>query len=184
MTRTERIQWQIFILLIVALIVSIYYFSGPHNDIPAGPNARKNPALSTADNEDSLPELSMLQQPPPEFNNVKRNVFKFGDGSTDAEDQTSIIEAEPLVPAETEPATPMGPDVTYLGFYHEHEGTQRKLGAISNGGQIYVGSEGEILGGKYKVLRLEDEYIDLEYLPEHRIIHLKLGRNGNAPPSS
>lgn len=183
MTRTERIQWQIFVLLVVAVIASIYYFSASHNDIPAGPNVRKMSAPSTLDEEDSLPKLSMLQQPPPEFSNVKRNVFKFGDGSFDVEDQTSIIETEPLVPTETEPSTPMGPDVTYLGFYHEREGTERKLGAISNGGQIYVGSEGEILGGKYKVLRVEDEYIDLEYLPEHRSIHLKLGRNGNAPPS-
>jgi hypothetical protein len=182
MTKTERLQWQIFLLLIVALIASIYYFSTPSNDNPPVPSVRKTPAHSDRGDEDSLPELSMLQQPPPEFNTVKRNVFKFGDGS-DSEDQTPIVETEPLVPVETEPATPTGPDVTYLGFYHEHEGTERKLGAISNGGQIYVGGEGDILGGKYKVLQLGDEYIDIEYLPEHRIIHLKLGRNGNLPPS-
>lgn len=182
MTKTERLQWQIFVLLIVALIASIYYFSAPANDNPTVSNVKKTPARSDPGNEDSLPELSMLQQPPPEFNSVKRNVFKFGDGS-DNEDQTSIVETEPLIPVETEPATPTGPDVTYLGFYLEHQATERKLGAISNGGQIYVGGEGEILGGKYKVLRLEDEYMDLEYLPEHRIIHLKLGRNGTAPPS-
>jgi hypothetical protein len=88
-----------------------------------------------------------------------------------------------MVLPDSEPTPPNGPDVTYLGFYHEREGSERKLGAISNGGQIYVGGEGDILGGKYKILKLGDEYLDIEYLPEHRIIHLKLGRNGNAPPS-
>lgn len=182
MTKAERLQWQIFALLIIALTASIYYFSGPPNDNPSVLNIRKPPTKSDPGSEDSLPELSMLQKQPQEFSNVKRNVFKFGDGS-DAEDQTSVVETEPLVLPDTEPSTPTGPDVTYLGFYHEREGTERKLGAISNGGQIYVGGEGEILGGKYKVLRLEDEYMDLEYLPEHRILHLKIGRNGNGPPS-
>lgn len=182
MTKTERLQWQIFVLLIVAVIASIYYFSGPPNDNPGVLNVQKIPTKSDSGSEDSLPELSMLQKQPQEFSSVKRNVFEFGDGS-DAEDHTSVVETEPLVLPETEPSTPTGPDVTYLGFYHEREGTERKLGAISNGGQIYVGGEGEILGGKYKVLRLEDEYMDIEYLPEHRIIHLKIGRNGNGPPS-
>jgi hypothetical protein len=182
MTKTERLQWQIFVLLIVALIASIYYFSAPPKDNPTVSTVRKVPAQSDDAADENLPELSMLQQQLPEFDDVKRNVFEFRDGS-DSEDQTSIVQTEPMVLPESEPSTPTGPDVTYLGFYHEREGTERKLGAISNGGQIYVGGEGDILGGKYKVLKLGDEYMDLEYLPEHRIIHLKLGRNGNAPPS-
>ena len=183
MTRAERLQWQLFLLLIVALIASIYYLSGPPNVNPSVLNVKKTLAQSSSGSEDSLPELSMLQKQPPEFNDVRRNVFKFGDGSDEEANQASLVETEPLAIPETEPSTPSGPDVTYLGFYHEREGAERKLGAISNGGQIYVGGEGDILGGKYKVLRLGDEYMDIEYLPEHRIIHLKLGRNGNAPPS-
>ena len=183
MTKAERLQWQIFVLLIVAVIASIYYFSGPPNDDSDVLNVRKSPIKSTPGSEDSLPEISMLQKQPSVFSNVKRNVFKFADGSDEDTDQASLIETQPLLIPETEPLTPTVPDVTYLGFYHEREGTERKLGAISNGGQIYVGGEGEILGGKYKVLRLEDEYMELEYLPEHRILHLKIGRNGNVPPS-
>jgi hypothetical protein len=182
MTKTERLQWQVFVFLIVALIASIYYFSAPSNDTPSVSNVRKVPARANDAADENLPELSMLQQQLPEFDDVKRNVFKFRDGS-DSEDQTSIAETEPMVLPDPEPTTPTGPDVTYLGFYHEREGSERKLGAISNGGQIYVGGEGDILGGKYKILKLGDEYLDIEYLPEHRIIHLKLGRNGNAPPS-
>jgi hypothetical protein len=182
MTKTERLQWQIFVLLIVALIASIYYFSRPTIENPTISNVRKIPPRSKDAGDENLPELSMLQQQLPQFDNVKRNVFKFRDGS-DSQDQTSIVEAEPMVLPDPGPTTPAGPDVTYLGFYQEREGVERKLGAISNGGQIYVGGEGDILGGKYKVLKLGDEYMDIEYLPEHRIIHLKLGRNGNAPPS-
>lgn len=182
MTKTERLQWQIFVLLIVALLASIYYFSAPSNDNPSVLNVRKVPARPDDTAGENLPELSMLQQQLPEFDDVKRNVFKFRDGS-DSEDHTSVVETEPMVLPDSEPTAPTGPDVTYLGFYHEREGSERKLGAISNGGQIYVGGEGDILGGKYKILKLGDEYLDIEYLPEHRIIHLKLGRNGNAPPS-
>jgi hypothetical protein len=182
MTKAERLQWQIFVFLIVALIASIYYFSRPLNDNPTTLNVRKAPARPNEAAGENLPELSMLQQQLPEFDDVKRNVFKFRDGS-DSQDQTSVVETEPMVLPESEPSTPIAPDVTYLGFYHEREGAERKLGAISNGGQIYVGGEGDILGGKYKILKLGDEYLDIEYLPDHRIIHLKLGRNGIAPPS-
>jgi hypothetical protein len=183
MTRNERLQWQLFLLLVVAIIASIYYFSGPPKNNPSVLNVRKTPVRPDVGSEDSLPELSMLQHQLPEFNDVKRNVFEFGDGSDQETNQASLVETAPIELPETEPAVPAGPDVAYLGFYHEREGSERKLGAISNGGQIYVGGEGEILGGKYKVLRLEDEYIELEYIPENRVIHLKIGRNGNGPPS-
>src|SRR5262245_10286436 len=181
MTQSERLQWQFFILLLVALIASIYYFSGPSKDNPTVLNARKNVARSNPNMEDSLPELSMLQHQLPKFTDVKLNVFKFTDASEKSADQTTVAETETMPLIETEPVASTGPDVTYLGFYHERQGEERKLAAISNGGQIYVGSEGETLAGKYKVLRVDDEFIDIEYLPENRIIHLKIGRNGNAP---
>src|SRR5262245_35327714 len=105
MTKTERLQWQIFVLLIVALIASIYYFSGTRNDNPTILNARKAPARSDNAADENLPELSMLQQQLPEFDDVKRNVFKFRDGS-DSEDQTSVVETEPMVLPDAEPSTP------------------------------------------------------------------------------
>ena len=117
MTKTERLQWQIFVLLIVAVIASIYYFSGPPNENPTISDVRKVPARSDDASDENLPELSMLQQQLPEFDDVKRNVFKFRDGS-DSEDHTPVAETEPMVLPDSESTTPTGPDVTYLGFYH------------------------------------------------------------------
>jgi hypothetical protein len=76
MTKTERLQWQIFVLLIIALIASIYYFSAPANDNPPISNVRKVPARPDEAANENLPELSMLQQQLPEFDDVKRNLFK------------------------------------------------------------------------------------------------------------
>ncbi len=180
MTRSERIQWQIFILLIVALCASIYYFSGTSKKTVSEFNTRRVPARSSLVTEDALPEVSMLKQKLPEFNGVKRNVFEFADGSS--VEEILLTEKQPLFIPKTTPSTPEGPDVTYLGFYHEKEGSERKLAAISNGGQIYVGGPGEILAGKYKVLRVDDEFIEIEYLSENRVIRLEIGRNGHPPP--
>jgi hypothetical protein len=123
----------------------------------------------------------MLQGKTPEFKSVHRNVFEFS-----GEDQTSempIEDPQPVVSVpQTVPLGPLGPDVTYLGFYKERDASDRKLAAISNGGQIYVGGQGEVLAGKYRVIEVEDEFIVVEYLPDHRILRVELGRHHMPPP--
>jgi hypothetical protein len=181
MTRTERIQWQIFILLLVGIAASFYYFSKPSRSGPIAANPRKPSAKAgTAAVVDNLPQVSMLHGKVPEFEEVHRNVFEFaGESSNTAEEETI---SQPVLPSpQSMPLIAVGPDVTYLGFYRENSGSNRKLAAISNGGQIYVGGQGEILAGKYRVIQVEDEFIEVEYLPEKRVIRLELGRH-NAPP--
>jgi hypothetical protein len=181
MSRTERIQWQIFILLVVAIGASVYYFSKPINETPLRTNLRKPSAKQDLTGTETLPQLSMLEARVPEFTSEHRNVFEFAGEEESAEDPISVT--KPIVPVpQTEALTPVGPDVTYLGFYKERTGSNRTLAAISNGGQIYVGGQGEVLAGKYRVLRVEDEFIEVEYLPEKRIIRLELGRHNSAPP--
>ena len=181
MTRTERIQWQIFVLLVVAIAASIYYFSKSSTENPIKTDLKKPSAKPGTAAPDNLPKVSTLQGKLPEFKNVQRNVFEFAGEPSESTDVTSL---QPVLP---EPQTmpllvPIGPDVTYLAFYKEKEGSNRKLAAISNGGQIYVGGVGEVLAGKYRVIQVEDEFIEVEYLPEKRVIRLELGRHDTAPP--
>jgi hypothetical protein len=180
MSRTERIQWQIFILLLVAIAASIYYFSKPIDEAPLTTNLRKPATKQGPSGAETLPQLSMLEERVPEFTSEHRNVFEFA-GEEETAEPIAITKQVTPVP-QTEPLTPMGPDVTYLGFYKETSGSNRTLAAISNGGQIYVGGQGEVLAGKYRVLRVEDEFIEVEYLPEKRIIRLEIGRHNSPPP--
>ena len=72
------------------------------------------------------------------------------------------------------------PDVHYLGFYRERSSNQIKLAAISNGGQIYVGGVKDILGQKYQLLQIGDEYLVLKVLAENKVLRVALGKN--VPP--
>ncbi|HSE42224.1 MAG TPA: hypothetical protein VLH08_15780 [Acidobacteriota bacterium] len=180
MTRTERIQWQIFILLIAALGASIFYFSKTSTEPSLISNFTKRESRSTPSVTESLPQLAMLQGKVPEFQSVHRNVFEF---AGEEEPSEPIEEPQPVVSVpQTVPLGPVGPDVTYLGFYKERDSADRKLAAITNGGQIYVGGQGEVLAGKYRVIEVEDEFIVVEYLPDHRIVRVELGRHHAPPP--
>jgi hypothetical protein len=103
---------------------------------------------------------------------VQRNVFEFKeDGASIAQARKPALEAPETAPARQ-------PQVHYLGYYLEKNTGQLKLAAISNSGRIYVGRVGQILGGKYLVLQIEDEFVILKYLPENKILRLPLGKSG------
>jgi hypothetical protein len=122
--------------------------------------------------KDEVLLTGLLGQDAPEFSSIQRNVFEFNGSDP-------MIAAEmPPAPMEAEviPETQELPDVRYLAYYLEKGSKNVPIGAIINGGRIYVGVEGDILAGKYKILQIDDEFILLKYLPDGRTIRLPMGK--------
>ena len=119
--------------------------------------------------------VELLSNENPEFTSVKRNIFQFGSGSrtpagSDAGD-SSFQPPKPILPA-----VPQLPEVHYLGFYYEKD-TGLKMASFSNTGRIYVGKVGQVLGGRYEIMEIAQDYVILKLRMENgRVIRVPFGR--------
>jgi hypothetical protein len=178
MNLSETSKWNIFIVLMIAIGVSLIYSSGYQNGDSAAVRAKRKSAR-TAEKAEELPLVNLLHYHPPFFGDVKRNVFQFR-----AEEAPQLSEgSKPATPSMTQVfgTTTTLPDVRYLGLYREKENSKVQIAAISNGGQIYVGGVGDTLAGKYEVLGIEDEFLILKILATNKIMRFRLGKTNSLP---
>jgi hypothetical protein len=177
MNLSEKSKWNIFILLLIAIAVALIYFNEPQNRDVVTVRAKRSPQPVARKAED-LPLVDLLNYSAPFFTDVKRNVFQF------RAEETSQMEASNTVPSpETQVLGAVAPlpDVRYLGLYKEKENANVQIAAISNGGQIYVGSVGDTLAGKYEILGIEDEFLVLKILATNKIMRFHLGKTESLP---
>lgn len=67
------------------------------------------------------------------------------------------------VPGEPAPPPPPPPiALKFIGFVNR--GTQGKVAVLSDGKFVYHGREGDIIEGRYRVVRVGDESVQMEYL--------------------
>jgi hypothetical protein len=130
--------------------------------------ASRESSISSANpqNPDVLLTVELLQNQPQPFVSESRNIFQF-------------VEKTPLPPPDPDKQKalqPQIPEVHYLGFYLEKSSDPARLAAISNGGKIYVGGPGDVLGGKYEILEVEDEFLVLKVLSSGKILRFPIGR--------
>ena len=173
MNYKSRKELTILIVLLVLLSVSVFsqFSSDQPSSIISG-KTRSSSRGTVAANE--VLDVDSLSNETPQFSGVKRNIFQFGAGAGSAESPTPMI---PIAEAEPEvEQAPSVPEVHYLGFYLEKD-SGLKMAALSNSGRIYVGKLGQILGGKYEVLKIADDHVVLKVLyQEGKIIRVPLGK--------
>jgi hypothetical protein len=170
----QSVKGWLLILLCLLLAYSILNSFYPRASLASHsqtPVPRK--PKSTTGGTNQVLSMSQLNNNPPEFSTVHRNIFEFG-GSTESD----IPEPIQLQPAKQSsiPEKPQLPDVRYLAFYQEKDTKSTPIAAIINGGRIYVGVQGDTLAGKYEILQIDDEFILLRFLPDNRIIRLPMGK--------
>jgi hypothetical protein len=181
MSVTEKRKEQALIVLLAVFCVSIFANFLPNRQpiIVYVPDSKvqNDPRLNL---KDEIPPVNLLTSKPAAFQAIKRNIFQF--------------EAEPVSPAEDESemqtdntemtsvaTQPSVPDVKYLGFYREKSSSSKRLGAISDEGQIYVGGVGDTLNQEYVVLQISKESVVLKALSSGKIFRFPLGKNGQSP---
>lgn len=155
-------------LVVVAVAVGYSQFGGTAAEVTApASNAQATgavPARSTA----SLPEPLRLAdlEPVPEQVAGARNPFGFG--SRPAPPAPPPAPAPPPRPVVTAPPTPPGPpplppiQVKFLGFVEDpsHPG---KVVALGINGGVVVAREGELVDGRYRLLKVGLETIVMAY---------------------
>lgn len=119
-------------------------------------------------------DLDKLKAPRPDPEETKRNPFRF-EGTRSAptpggQPGPSLVPAPspgPIMPPPpTQPPMPVGPPPIPLKFIGTVEATRRgtKLAVLSDGRDVFYGGEGDVIDGRYRIVRIGVESIEMEYL--------------------
>jgi hypothetical protein len=166
----------LIILAVLLGLLSISVFSQLFNGNDVPMIARKPNAPNTRNvSANEVIAVDLLSNETPEFTSVKRNIFQFGSGGggqQPSEDREEVF--QPTAPVL--PVVPAPPEVHYLGFYYEKE-SGLKMAALSNSGRIFVGKVGQVIGGKYEVLEIAQDYVLLKLpMQDGKVIRVPFGK--------
>jgi hypothetical protein len=120
--------------------------------------------------------LAKLQEKEPEPIDGHRNPFTFGpdpkvvkqqaEAAERAKQQQAMAAAAPPPPIATGPPPPPPPPPITLKFFGvvTAPGRVGKVAALGDGKFVYHGREGEIVEGRYRIVKIGEESIQLEYV--------------------
>jgi hypothetical protein len=108
-------------------------------------------------------QLGALDQPPPEPSTSGRNPFRFQWKAASPEPREATRTAPAPIPQPVEPLQPAGPPPIALKFFGMFDGRPGKIAALSDGRDVFYGREGEIIDGRYRIVKIGVESIVMEY---------------------
>jgi hypothetical protein len=163
-----------------AVVLLLWLFTGGDDD-PVGPAGPEAAARTQAGAGAQIPvedvKLELLRQRRPELADAERNLFRFQARQAPAPRPESAgpgpravtpVPAEPTVavmpPAPTGPPPPPPIPIRFIGLL-EAPTQGGRIAILSDGrGNIFYGKEGDIIEGRYKVLRVGPDVAELSYL--------------------
>ncbi|MGH9857427.1 MAG: hypothetical protein ACRD4B_06240 [Acidobacteriota bacterium] len=174
MNSKSKKELAILTVLLGLLSISVFSQLFKGTDVPVG---LRKPSTTNSRNAASneVIAVDLLSNETSEFTSVKRNIFQFGSGGgrpEPSEDTEEFVQP----PTPVQPPVPPSPEVHYLGFYYEKE-SGLKMAALSNSGRIFVGKVGQVVGGKYEVLEIAQDYVLLKLrMQDGKIIRVPFGK--------
>lgn len=163
--------------LIVVLAVIAGWQLGPQEGDPsarrAAPVARRPPAQArtappAVAPEDLAVRLSRLEEERPAPRGGPRNPFRFGARTAAADVGTPPPAPMPVAsgPEAPVPAGPPPPPPITLKFIGTVSGADLggTIAVLSDGRFVYYGREGDIIEGRYRVVKIGEESIQVEYV--------------------
>jgi hypothetical protein len=139
---------------------------------PAAPAARTARAATQPDAAPLEVELSALKGTRPDPAEGHRNPFRFEPKPTPqhppvprAEPGTPTMgpDGQPVAAAPAGPPPPPPIPLKFIGFVEEPSG-HRRLAALSDGRFTYYGREGDIIEGRYRIVRIGLESIEMVHV--------------------
>ena len=145
--------------------------TGP-DDTPAPPVRQRRSAPTAAPGDVPVADvrLEMLQEARPELEEAERNLFRFQARPAPPappRPRAQPTAPAPLVPPVTAPSGPPPPPPIGLRFIGLVDAPSQggRLGILSDGrGNVFYGKEGDIIEGRYKVLKVSPDAVELSYL--------------------
>jgi hypothetical protein len=136
--------------------------SGPASSQTRAPQRRDRTAFDPADLDVRLDALNAAK---PEAGSVERNPFRFqpkvalSPPTTGGTRPTAVI--NPVPPIDTGPPPPPPIPLKFIGIV-EKQGL--KVAALSDCRSTYFGAEGQIIDGRYRLIRIGVESMVIEYV--------------------
>jgi hypothetical protein len=155
-------------VLAVALLIAVFRF-WPSAAAPgsvrsnARAGARRAGPSSVTAPDVHLQALNEARPQPVE--EPQRDLFRFKPKAAPARPTRPAADATPAVSAPTQPAAPTLAPITmrFIGLV-ESSGSAQKIAILSDGRGIYEGREGDIIEGRYRILRIGVESLEMAYL--------------------
>jgi len=164
----RRQRWLLGLLAVAAGVAAIYYLwpapaaslPPPSNTRAAGRGGVPSPSAATAPDV----HLDALEAERPQPGSTERNLFRFRPKA--APPPPSAVSRPPPPEATAgPPPAPSVPPITlkYIGVIAV-ESSGRKIAGLSDGREVWHGSEGDVILGQYKILRIGTESIEMSYI--------------------
>lgn len=154
-------------LLGVTLVAAIGYDVWPASDTPgparatarAGARPSSAPAVTAPD-----VHLQALRggTPPPETP-LARDLFRFKPKAAPPRVVPAVTPEPVAVPVPIVPSGPPAIPMRFIGLVEAPQQAQ-KIAILSDGRGIYQGREGDIIEGRYQILRIGVESVDMAYV--------------------
>jgi hypothetical protein len=136
----------------------------------SNPTVPRGQAAIGADTEQAeIVNLEALEAPHPEPVDGARNPFRFGERRVTPPASANAVRppspAEPTPTILTAPSAPPGPPPIALKFIGLVEAPTHggKLAVLSDGRSVFHGYEGAIVDGRYRIVRIGVESIEMTY---------------------
>lgn len=163
----ERRKQLVFVIAAVVLAAGTAYILWPGPSAATGPASNERPAQGTVARSTAaiqapdvhLPALSAVRPKPVD---ASRDLFRFKPKPTPPPPPVPKIEAPPAPTGPPTPPPPLPIALRYIG-YVEKDG--KKFATLSDStGHPESGGEGDIIQGRFRILKIGVESIEVAYL--------------------
>ena len=162
---------QLVLGVVAVVLAGVAYLAWPRTAL--GPASSANgrggvttaPRTSDATGASPLVHLPMLEAKRPEPVAGERNPFRFK--PPPAPPPPPRVERPPtsVVPTGPPPPSPLPPiALKFIGIVEAPEQSPKKIAVLSDGRNVFHGREGDIIEGRFRILRIGAESIEMAYL--------------------
>lgn len=166
----ERQKQALGVLLAVLAVVLVRQFLAPAPEPPAVVQARRAAALASVPPPPADVGLAALDEARPGPDDLGRNPFVFGarrvvDADPVARRPANADAATPPPPVFLPPPAPVLPPIPFkfIGLVEGATGTRRIAVLSDSKGLVVHGSEGAIIDGRFRILAIGAESLDIAY---------------------
>lgn len=178
----ERRNQLVLAVLVVILLGAVYRAMGPTAGVPSGASnevtqAGRTPGGSVRAVEAPDVHLEALDRARVKPEAGERNLFRFRARAAAAPDAARVSRLPPPVPvAAGPPPAPTVPPIAlkFIGVVEATEKSQT-YAVLRDDRGVYHGREGDIIEGRYRILRIGAESIDLAYVDGRGRQTIRLG---------
>ena len=168
MTTSNRQLWLLAVLAILATLLVVLRQPDGTIGAPSAPRPAPSSQASRAADAVASLRLDLLETPADEGGAPERNLFRFESRRSAAASAsrpapvTDVVADGPPPPVLPPPPPPI--PLRYIGYVDQQGGVPR-VAVLSDGrGNVFNGKEGDIIEGRYRVVRIGTESADLMYV--------------------